>query len=102
MCPLTPYASRLYVPVVRAGNGNVLRDGNSHKVDRKQEPVDDAEKLEGGSVKICQQDGETEGKEQACDQRHEGQPLAELMVGFSADLLQRVGVALGSLNPGCL
>jgi hypothetical protein len=39
--------------VVRAGDGNVLCDGNSHKVDREQEPVDDAEKLEGGSVKIC-------------------------------------------------
>ena len=72
---------------IRPGDGYVLRDGNAHKVNREQKPVDDAEKLEGGSIKVCQQDGETEGKEQACDQRHEGQPLAELMVRFSADLL---------------
>ena len=58
--------------IVRAGDGNVLRNGNTHEVDHEQEPVDDAEELEGGAVKVCQKDGETEGKEQACDQRHEG------------------------------
>ena len=56
---------------------NVLRNGDTHEVDCEQEPIDDAEELEGDAVKIHQQDGETEGKEQACDQCHEGQPAAD-------------------------
>ena len=79
-----------------------MRDRNTHEVDHEQESVDDAEELEGRTVKICQEDGETEGKEQACDQRHEGQSLTELMGGFPADLFQRTGIAIGSLKSGCL
>jgi len=53
--------------LVRAGHGNVLRDGDTHKVDHEQEPVDDAEELEGDAIKIHQEDGKAEGKKQTCD-----------------------------------
>ena len=82
-------ASRIVIGfwlAIRPGDGNVLRDSNTHEVDHEQESIDDTEEFEGGAVKVCQEDGETEGKEQACDQRHEGQPPAELLGGFPADL----------------
>ena len=88
--------------VVRAGDGNVLRDGNTHEVDHQQEPIDDTEEFERGTVKVCQEDGETEGKEQACNQRHEGQPLAKFMGGFPPDLFQCASIAIGSFKFGCL
>ena len=48
---------------IRPGDRNVLSDRNSHEVDHQQKSVYDAEELEGGAVKVCQEDGETEGKE---------------------------------------
>ena len=79
-----------------------MGNGDTYEVDHEQESIDDAEELEGGTVKVCQKNGETEGKNQADDQGHEGQSLAELMGGFPSDLLQRTGIAVGSLESSCL
>jgi hypothetical protein len=76
---------RMTFLVVGAGNGNVLRDRNSHEVDYQQESVYDAEELEGGAIKVRQEDGETEREEQAGDQSHEGQPFTEFMGRFLPD-----------------
>lgn len=83
--------------IVCAGDGNVLRDGDPNQVNHEQESVDDAKELEGGAVKVCQEDGETKRKEQTGDQRHEGQPFTEFMGSLPPDHFQCAGITLGSL-----
>ena len=52
---------------VCAGDGNVLRDGDAHEVDDEQKSVHDAEELEGDAVKVHENDGQTQSKEQTGD-----------------------------------
>src|SRR5215831_5710995 len=86
--------------LVCSRDGNVLRNGDAHEMHDEEKSVHDAEKFECDAIEVHQNDGKAERKDQARNERHEGQTPAEFVRRFLPDRLQSPRVPFGALKSG--